>query len=88
LARSHRLQAVQNPAGKVTVTGLRFERIGKNRHYKYNVVFHMGNSYVPVTDEIVQEPKAQCLLPAERFLELLIDRGGAPPTSKNKSAQN
>ena len=56
--------------------GLRFERIGKNRHYKYNVVFHMGNSYVPVTDEIVKELKAQCLLPIERFLELLIDRVG------------
>ena len=38
--------------------GLQFERIGKNRHYKYNVVFHMGNSYVPVTDEIVEVLKA------------------------------
>ena len=35
--------------------GLRFERIGKNRHY--NVVFHMGSSYVPVTDEVVEELK-------------------------------
>jgi hypothetical protein len=68
------LQAVQNPAGEVSVKGLRFERIGKNRHY--NVVFHMGNSYVPVTDEIVEELKAQSLLPVERFLELLIDRVG------------
>jgi hypothetical protein len=56
------------------VKGLRFERIGKNRHY--NVVFHMGSSYVPVTDETVEELKAQSLLPVERFLELLIDRVG------------
>src|SRR6476646_398429 len=56
------------------VKGLRFERIGKNRHY--NVVFHMGSSYVPVTDEIVEELKAQSLLPVERFLDLLIDRVG------------
>ena len=54
--------------------GLRFERIGKNRHY--NVVFHMGNSYVPVSDEIVEELKEQSLLPVERFLDLLIDRVG------------
>jgi hypothetical protein len=39
------------------VKGVRFERIGKNRHY--NVVFHMGSSYVPVTDEIVEELKEQ-----------------------------
>ncbi len=54
--------------------GLRFERIGKNRHY--NVVFHMGSSYVPVTDEIVEELKEQSLLPVERILDLLIDRVG------------
>jgi hypothetical protein len=57
-----------------SVKGLRFERIGKNRHY--NVVFHMGSSYVPVTDETVEELKAQSLLPVERFLDLLIDRVG------------
>ena len=54
--------------------GLRFERIGKNRYY--NVVFHMGNAYVPVSDETLEELKAQSLLPVERFLDLLIDRVG------------
>jgi hypothetical protein len=56
------------------VKGLRFERIGKNRHY--NVVFHMGSSYVPVSDETLEELKAQSLLPVERFLDFLIDRVG------------
>ncbi len=64
----------QYSAGEEPVKGLRFERIGKNRHY--NVVFHMGSSYIPVTDEIVEELKAQSLLPVERFLDLLIDRVG------------
>jgi hypothetical protein len=64
----------QYPAEEESVKGLRFERIGKNRHY--NVVFHMGSSYVPVTDEIVEELKAQSLLPVERFLDLLVDRVG------------
>ena len=62
------------PVEEESVKGLRFERIGKNRHY--NVVFHMGSSYVPVTDEIVEELKDQSLLPVERFLDLLIDRVG------------
>lgn len=54
--------------------GLRFERIGTGRYY--NVVFHMGSTYVPVSDETVEELKAQSLLPAERFLDFLIDRVG------------
>ena len=54
--------------------GLRFERIGKGRHY--NVVFHIGSTYIPVGDETVDELKTQSLLPAERFLDLLIDRIG------------
>jgi len=56
------------------VKGLRFERIGRGRYY--NVVFHIGSTYVPVSDETVEELKAQSLLPAERFLTLLVDRIG------------
>lgn len=58
----------------VRVKGLRFERIGKGQHY--NLVFHIGSSYVPVSDETIEELKGQSLLPAERFLDLLIDRVG------------
>ena len=54
--------------------GLRFERIATGRHY--NVVFHIGSTYVPVSDETVEELRDQSLLPAERFLDLLIDRVG------------
>jgi hypothetical protein len=56
------------------VKGLRFERIADGRHY--NVVFHIGSTYVPVSDDTVQDLKEQCLLPAERFFDLLIDRVG------------
>jgi hypothetical protein len=58
----------------VRVKGLRFERIGKGQHY--NLVFHIGSSYVPVSDETIEELKGQSLLPAERFLDVLIDRVG------------
>ena len=54
--------------------GLRFERLGTG-HY-YNVVLHIGSAYAPISDEAVAELKTQSLLPAERFLELLIERVG------------
>ncbi len=54
--------------------GLRFERIGQGRYY--NVVFHVGSTYIPVSDETVEDLKAQSLLPPERFLDLLLDRIG------------
>ena len=54
--------------------GLRFERLGRDRHY--NIIFHIGSSYVPVSDETLDELKAQTLLSSERFLELLVDKIG------------
>jgi len=54
--------------------GLRFERIGKGRYY--NVVFHIGSTYIPVSDDTVEELRTQSLLSAERFLDLLVDRVG------------
>jgi SOS response regulatory protein OraA/RecX len=54
------------------VKGLRFERLG-NGHY-YKVVLHIGSTYVPISDEVLEDLKKQSLLPAERFLELLVDK--------------
>lgn len=54
--------------------GLRFERIGTDRHY--NIVLHIGSTYVPVSDETLEALKAQALLPAERFLEVLVEKVG------------
>ena len=54
--------------------GLRFERLG-NGHY-YKVVLHIGSTYVPVSDEVLADLKKQSLLPAERFLEFLVDKVG------------
>jgi hypothetical protein len=56
------------------VKGLRFERIGRDRHY--NVIFHVGSTYVPVSDETIDELKGQSLLPADRFLDVLVDKIG------------
>ena len=53
---------------------LEFKRLGTNRHY--NVVFHMGSTYIPISEDPLGELKAQSLLPVERFRNLLIDRVG------------
>jgi hypothetical protein len=53
--------------------GLRFER-RPDGHYK--VVLHIGSAYAPVSDETVAELKAHSLLPAERFLDLLVEKVG------------
>ena len=54
--------------------GLRFERIRQDQHY--NVVFHIGSTYVPVSDDTIEELRAQSLLPPERFLNVLLDKVG------------
>lgn len=67
---------------RVLVKGLRFERLG-NGHY-YKVVLHIGSTYIPVSDDIVEELKAQSLLPAERFLEFLVEKVGYSPYLKDQ----
>ena len=54
--------------------GVRFERLGTGRYY--NVILHVGSTYVPVSDETVAELKTQTLLPPDRFLELLVQKIG------------
>ena len=67
-------ETVNTDKGKESGRGVWLERVGTNRHY--NVVFHMGSTYMPVSEETMEELKAQSLLPVERFLDLLIDRVG------------
>lgn len=54
--------------------GLRFERLGKGQYYK--IVLHIGSTYVPISDDTLEELKALSLLPAERFLDVLIEKVG------------
>lgn len=53
--------------------GLRFER-RQDGHYK--VILHVGSTYMPVSDDIVEALKAHTLAPPEQFLELLIEKVG------------
>jgi hypothetical protein len=65
-----------------TVKGVRFERLGTGRYY--NVILHVGSTYVPVSDETVTELKTQTLLSPDRFLELLIQKIGYSPYLKDQ----
>jgi SOS response regulatory protein OraA/RecX len=59
----------------MALEGIRFERLqGKGHHYP--VLLHVGWSYVPITEAILSELKAQTLIPGERFLEIFIDKVG------------
>jgi len=57
------------------VKGVRFERLGTGRYY--NVILHIGSTYVPVSDDTIAELKTQTLLSPDRFLDLLIQNGFA-----------
>ena len=54
--------------------GIRVERLGRDRHYSF--IFHIGSSCVRVSDETIEELKAQTLLSSERFLDFLLDKVG------------
>ena len=54
--------------------GLRFERRGEDDYYK--VILHIGSTYVPISDEDVEELKKNSMLLGGQFLEFFLDRIG------------
>jgi len=50
--------------------GLHFEHRGEGSYYK--VVLHIGNCYVPVSDDILEELSTLSSAPAERFLSAFL----------------
>ena len=54
--------------------GLRFERRGDGDYYK--VILHIGSTYVPISDEDVDELKKNSTLLGGQFLEFFLDRIG------------
>ncbi len=54
--------------------GLRFERRGEGDYYK--VILHIGSTYVPISDEDVEELKKKSTLLGGQFLEFFLDRIG------------
>lgn len=54
--------------------GLRFERRGEGDYYK--VLLHIGSTYVPISDEDVEELKKQSAILGDKLLEFFLDRVG------------
>ena len=54
--------------------GLRFERRSEEDYYK--VILHVGSTYVPISDEDVEELKKKSKLSGGQFLEFFLDRIG------------
>ena len=54
--------------------GLRFERRDEGNYY--TVILHIGSTYVPISDEDVDELKKKSTLAGGPFLELFLDRIG------------
>lgn len=54
--------------------GLRFEKRGEGDYYK--VLLHIGSTYVPISDEDVEELKKQSPILGDKLLEFFLDRVG------------
>ena len=53
---------------------LRFERRGEGNYYK--VLLHVGSTYVPISDEDVDELKKQSAILGDKLLDFFLDRVG------------
>ena len=54
--------------------GLQFERRGEGNYYK--LILHIGQCYVPLSDDIVEALKQHTGLPPDRFFSILLDKVG------------
>ena len=64
------------------MTGLRFEQKEEGNYYR--LIFHIGDCYVPVSDDIVEELKQHTSATADKFLSVLLDKVGYSPYLKEK----
>lgn len=57
-----------------TVEGLRFEKRGEASYYR--VLLHIGSTFVPISEEDVDELKKQSPIMGEKFVDFFLDRVG------------
>ncbi|WP_447970378.1 hypothetical protein [Nitrospira sp. M1] len=56
------------------MNGLRFEQKGEGDYYK--LILHIGDCYVPVSDDIVEVLTQQTSATADQFLLVLLEKVG------------
>ena len=61
---------------------LRFELRGEGNYYK--VLLHVGSTYVPISDEDVDELKKQSAILGDKLLDFFLERVGYSPYLKEQ----
>ena len=56
------------------MNGLRFERKGEGDYYK--LILHIGDCYVPVSDDIIEELTQHTTSTSDQFLSILMEKVG------------
>ena len=54
--------------------GLHFESRGEGNYYK--LILHIGSSYVPISDEIIETLKQHMEEPPNQFLSIFLEQVG------------
>jgi len=56
------------------MNGLRFEQKGEGDYYK--LILHIGDCYVPVSDDIIEELTQHTSATADQFFSVLLEKVG------------
>ncbi len=56
------------------MNGLRFESRGDDNYYK--LILHVGQLYVPISDDIIETLKQHLEEPPDRFLSIFLEQVG------------
>lgn len=57
-----------------TQKGLRLEQRGEGNYYK--VILHIGSTFIPLSDDIVEELRAHTTLTPDQFFPIFVNKVG------------
>jgi len=57
-----------------TQTGLRLEQRGDGNYYR--VILHIGSTFVPISDDIVEELRTHIALTPDQFFPIFVNKVG------------
>lgn len=57
-----------------TKPGLRLELRGERNYYKG--ILHIGSTFIPISDDILEELRAKTALPPDEFFRLFVEKVG------------
>lgn len=56
------------------IPGLRLELRGEGNYYKG--ILHIGSTFIPISDEILEELRSKTALPVDEFFKLFVEKVG------------